>query len=198
MAPAIHPFEPQLAWDIRHLWLHVLDSIRAIQRSKGGNQSAQVDDALQLWSTLGTELKLNAQDIRNEEGYKRGMTASDMLGCYWYKCPLYMSVPDTEREMMRCARCKSVGSLRVACSTLGPTMTPSLSGPILWYSVSKIVSRTFFGPAGVDLSHDSEQGLAPRRPSGEVQRRGRRPGAAELGCATTTMLSKNSIPFLDV
>jgi len=65
------------------------------------------------WEKLGAKLGISEEELRAERRLERKAATGGVIGCGWYKCPMYEL--GTEKEMFRCIRCKKVVYCRPLC-----------------------------------------------------------------------------------
>lgn len=90
--------DPELMREhVEPAWLQVLDNLHVLEHTRRN------EPGLKMWRDFGAMLRVDEETILRYQG------ASGLVGCSWFKCPLYgVEAVTPLRELMLCSACKKV------------------------------------------------------------------------------------------
>jgi len=112
--------DPSLDNIVKPAWLHILDSILAIGRTKGFDNDrtgpCSIRERVELWRRFGSHLGLDEVAVRQEMADLRSVKMGRLMACGWAQCPVF-EVP-MGKELLRCSTCRTVQYCSFHCQRM--------------------------------------------------------------------------------
>lgn len=129
---------------IRAPWLEILHGLTVLEPTSYPDQRPlkMFKEHLKIWNAFGVVVGLNCDELLHERALERSVEMGGLSGCSWIRCPLFEATEVvTQRDFMRCSRCRKVRSFSNRSVRSRPYLV--ISGPVLWPCLSTDVRPLF-------------------------------------------------------